>query len=278
MSLHYAEHAPSAALARHIECYWTLSGHVPLGGEPQRIIPDGRAELVWNFGDSFVRHGGSSGSHRQPDSVLVGQITTPILLEPTGRIDLLGARFTPAGLSAFIGRRFPMFELTDGDVRMNDILGARLHGFLDDAGVLTPPGARVLLLDERLSRELRNVAQPEDRLLRAVQLIIATHGDVRMDALAATVNVSGRQLERLFMAGVGMGPKRLARISRLQHLLALAGPTGPKPGSWARVALECGYYDQAHLMRDFRELTGQTPGVFFRDTEPTFAEVFLRPG
>ncbi len=276
MPLEYAEHRPSPTVSQYVECYWTLRGHLPSGDAPQRIIPDGRSELVWNFADPFIRHRASAASHRQPASVLVGQITSPILLEPTGRIDLIGARFTAAGLGAFLGSQFPMLELTDADVAMDDVLGSRLRSFREDAGAFVAPDARVRLLDERLSFEIRHTAPVNPRVRGAMELILAAQGNVRVDAVSAAAGVSGRQLERIFLSTVGMGPKRLSRIVRLQHLVARVSGEGPR--AWARIAVECGYYDQAHLLRDFRELTGETPGSFFRQAEPSLAEVFLRPG
>jgi hypothetical protein len=86
MPLVYHEYAPTAPLAEHIECFWTLEGAAPGGTEPDRILPDGRAELVWNLADAFVRYAAGSPPRRQPAALLVGQITGPPHLAPTGRI------------------------------------------------------------------------------------------------------------------------------------------------------------------------------------------------
>jgi AraC-like DNA-binding protein len=275
MSLEYREFTPSGPVAEYVECYWTLEGEVAPGAEPERVVPDGRPELVWNLADPILRHGAGSPPRRQASALLVGQITRPILLEPTGRIDLVGARFLTSGLRAFLGG-VPVHELTDVDVPIDEILGMRLRTFRDEAGAIGAGEARVRLLEARLTGDLRHASPADPRVAAAVGVIGARAGRVRVDDLAESVCLSGRQLERLFLAEVGISPKKLARISRLQHLVSLLRT--PRRRSWANLALECGYYDQAHLIRDVREFTGGPPGALLGGGEPSMMEVFLADG
>jgi transcriptional regulator GlxA family with amidase domain len=86
------------------------------------------------------------------------------------------------------------------------------------------------------------------------------------------MGISGRQLERRFMSEVGLGPKLLCRILRFQQVFPAVERADK---NWARIAADCGYYDQAHLIRDFRQFAGQTPSVLFDHFTP-FAEFFTR--
>ena len=79
------------------------------------------------------------------------------------------------------------------------------------------------------------------------------------------------QLERRFLWEVGLTPKRLSRIVRFQRAIDLLRTTDER---WAAVALDCGYYDQAHLNREFRDFAGQSPGQYL-GTEQPMAERFL---
>lgn len=96
-----------------------------------------------------------------------------------------------------------------------------------------------------------------------------------MDRVAEVVELSPRQLRRRFRTEAGIGPKLLARMVRLQGFIRLAEDR-PRE-STARLALEAGYYDQAHLIRDFRELAGTTPGRFRSGTRD-LADYFLDDG
>jgi transcriptional regulator GlxA family with amidase domain len=94
-----------------------------------------------------------------------------------------------------------------------------------------------------------------------------------MDLLAHRCNVSARKLQRLFREHVGLPAKVLARIFRFQHVFRVAESVPPP--EWAEIALECGYVDQAHLIRDFRELGGQPPTALLA-AESDLAESFLQ--
>jgi len=98
--------------------------------------------------------------------------------------------------------------------------------------------------------------------LRMAALAAATmqrsRGMVNVAAAAAASAVSTRHLERAFQEQVGVSPKVFARLLRLDHALEMAGPTS----NWAEVASLCGYFDQSHMVRDFRAMTGATPVEF----------------
>ena len=90
----------------------------------------------------------------------------------------------------------------------------------------------------------------------AVETAIETAGLISVSGLARRVNLSSRQLERRFLDSVGMTPKRFCRIRRFQRVLQAMEEPG---ANWADAAVQCGYYDQAHLIRDFRRFSGLTP-------------------
>jgi transcriptional regulator GlxA family with amidase domain len=94
----------------------------------------------------------------------------------------------------------------------------------------------------------------------AVEAIRCAHGVVSVAELAERLGLSRRSLERRFRQQVGLLPKQLARVLRFQRALQMR-EQAPADG-WPAIALECGYYDQAHLIRDFREFSGQTPAAF----------------
>ncbi|WP_437995816.1 helix-turn-helix transcriptional regulator [Sorangium sp. So ce185] len=93
---------------------------------------------------------------------------------------------------------------------------------------------------------------------RAVRLLEG--GEVRVERVAERLGVTARHLRRAFTESVGIGPKDFARTVRLQRAVRRAASSK----DWARIAADAGYYDQAHLIADFRELVGLTPGAFLK--------------
>ena len=98
-------------------------------------------------------------------------------------------------------------------------------------------------------------------------------GGVSVDGLARRCGWSARSLERRFRHAVGLPPKLFSRIVRFQRVFAAARAGKP---DWAGLAIDCGYYDQAHLNRDFREFTGSSPAAYWRQ-EPGLASLFALP-
>jgi len=188
--------------------------------------------------------------------MLVGQISRCLEIVPGGAIEMLGVRFHPAGVAAF----WPLAlnELTDGHVAL-DALAApwrELETRLHDARTTA---ARLALLERTLLA--RRNRPGRDRLSAAVDRLRGSGGTARIADLAEELNVSARQLERDFTRGVGLSPKQLARIFRCQAVLR-AVQRGDR--RWADVAQACGYFDQAHLVNEFRLLTGATPEAYLR--------------
>ena len=107
---------------------------------------------------------------------------------------------------------------------------------------------------------------PNDALLEAaVGCVLRNAGRISVDALAREVRVGPRDLERRFQEKVGLGPKRFCRIVRFQDVFRQGGLD---EDAWAGVAVDCGYYDQPHFIKEFKRITGETPPEFFSRLDP----------
>lgn len=261
--LRYCEFRPRPPVARFVECFWTLAGPAPPASPPERILPDGCTELVLNCAAPFRRYRARGAFELQPLRMLVGQMDRFIQIQPTGRVDLLGIRFHPAGARAFL--QMPMSELAGHTWPLEEVvhqLDRELAAALDG-----PAASRIARVEALLARRLAS-APPSDSAVEAAVNHLLRGGDhsLTVDALAVTAALSPRQLERRFLHSIGLGPKRLARILRFQRVFGAVSstPEGAAAGAhpnWAAVAVDCGYYDQAHLIRDFHHFAGQTPAV-----------------
>jgi AraC-like DNA-binding protein len=218
--------------APHLACLWTRDPEP----EPQthRILPDACADVVWIDGRGLM---------------VVGPATGPALSDIPAGAEVVGVRFRVGAAGAAL--RLPASELLDESVPLSELWGSEAVR-IEDA---------VAAADDRLhtlAAELEARLTPElDPLVRAAAAGAAQPG-TRVDRLGDELGITDRQLRRRFGDAVGYGPKTLQRVLRFQQFLALASE---EPYDLARLALDAGYADQAHLTRECRRLSGVTPAA-----------------
>jgi AraC-like DNA-binding protein len=262
----YREHAPHPALSTLVRCYWTLS--LPAGlpaTAAQQVLAEG-VELAFNLADPIVIASDERRSVKARRTCLSGPMTRPMLLRPTGRVEIVGVCFRPGGAYPFV--RAPARELQDRQLEVEDVWGARGAAIVEqirDEGLGTPE--RISLLDRQLLDRLEARRTRTDvAVAAALRLIDERCGRVRVAGVARAVGVSSRQLERSFLERVGLSPRQLCRSLRFKSVF---GHLTASPGDpWTSVALACGYCDQSHLIRDFKRYTGASPEAYFARPGP----------
>ncbi len=181
-----------------------------------------------------------------------------LCLRPTGRAGALGIYFRPTGFFHLFG--VPMAEATDGALALGGVAGPFAGELARRVGTAATGPERLAVADELLLRQLRRRCPAPDAIDAVANCILDQHGQVNIEDLAHGAGLSRRQLERRFLAEVGAPPKLYARLARFHHVFELL-TARPAP-AWQDVAYLCGYYDQAHFIREFRHFTGQTPGAY----------------
>jgi AraC-like DNA-binding protein len=241
----YREHAPPAALAPYVTCFWEITGRVA----PHRVLPDGAMDVIFAAGDLAAR--------------VIGPMTCARVTPPGDAAWVAGVRFRPGAAVEMLG--IAARELLDDAAGARDVWGAA--GRTLDARLVEARDAsqaRAAIEAELLARQSR-ARLPDARLGRAVATLRAARGELPIPAVATGAGLGERQLERLFVERVGYGPKLFARVVRLESAVAAILSSVRVRGSiasWASFARSCGYGDQAHLIREFRALTGVTPAVY----------------
>ncbi|MDB4949750.1 MAG: Helix-turn-helix, AraC protein [Gemmatimonadetes bacterium] len=254
----YAEHAPPPRLAPLVECVWTSAGSVPAGGVfESRVLPDGCMDVIFDLRDSR----GGSDPDRGPRSYVVGAMRTPLHVRMAGSVDLLGVRFRPGGATPFVDA--PAGELTDRSVGLDALWGAGAAAEMEERLHAAAPADRPRLAMEMLTGRLSPERAPDARVMHASGMIERLGGRVAVAELCRAVGLTRRHLERIFLDAVGLPPKTACRVARVQA--AIRRVRGRPVASWSRLALDCGWYDQAHMGRDFREIAGTSPGAYLRD-------------
>ena len=213
-------------------------------------LPDGRTTLVFRELD------GGRG-----DVCVAGPRTHALFKATPGVVRAVILQLRPGWSLPFLG--VPAHTVTDRIIPLEDIWGrAGTELCLQLLGAYTVREV-VVRIAEAIARRIQDNFEPSSARLarRATRLIEG--GEMKMDAVAERLGVTARHLRRAFVESVGVGPKDFARSVRLRRALKLARGAGAST-NWGRIAVDAGYYDQAHLIAEFREMVGVTPGAYGR--------------
>ena len=242
----YAEHRPSepvrSLLTRNYVSFTQAAGD----GVRFLATPTPTVTVIVNTGAAF---GGL------PVAFVAGLSDAADVVDQTGAIECLDLKLTPLGAYTLLGA--PMSELTNQVTDLADVLGADAARLSERLANTADPATRFAVLDAFLSARADAGPEPAREVAWAWRRLVTTHGAVPVSELAQEVGWSRRHLVTRFHQQVGLSPKTVARVIRFSHLLRRVEAAGP--GGWSRIAAECGYYDQAHMNRDFREFAGTTP-------------------
>ena len=220
-----------------VEAFWTMTG----GGEAARILPDGCVDFIFNL---------DSG-----EATAIGTMSASQIVVPSLGARRFGVRFSPGTAGALFEPA--AHELTDRSALLADVsrAAARYH-LAERIAEARSHADRARIIATYLATGSARSRARDARVLRAISQLRAAPGEQPIAALAADVGVSERQLERLFHAHVGARPKLFARVLRMQRALASLETEAATQAAHAQATR---FADKAHLVREFRALTGLTP-------------------
>ncbi|OJY16038.1 MAG: hypothetical protein BGO98_25680 [Myxococcales bacterium 68-20] len=228
----------------------------------ERVLPDGAVHLIFNFGD---RQAGERGAELA--CLAMGATCTPTRIVLTGAVEQLCVRLRVGAASAVLG--VPAGELADQGVALDAIWGADATEMLERLHALPHGTARAALLTELLRARARRADAPSRPTLEAVRRIAASGGRIRVRELANDLGLGERRLQQLFHQHVGLSPRAICRLARFRDVL---GRCSRRKQAWAELALDGGFYGQAHFSNEIRAFTGLTPGDLARSGDFGFLQ------
>lgn len=259
--MEYNIYDPREELRRQIRYHWSLDADADAPKERERIFPDGCIELIFNYADLFRKHEPDGSSFLQPRGIIYGQIKSYIEVEPTNTVGLFSTRFNPAGLQPFID--FDVNDFTGRAITVGELWGEDGEALERTMIACSTNEERQTIVENFLLKKLEAVAFDNRDVEYCVDALLQREGAVSIDKLADELEIGKRQLERKFIAAVGLSLKFLARIIRFQNTLQLIEKK--EFTSFTNVAYDGGFYDQAHFIKDFREFTGLNPKQYFSE-------------
>jgi AraC-like DNA-binding protein len=226
-------------------------------------VPTPRIPLIVNLGAPWNVAGAEHGEPQAHESFVAGLGERSSYVAATGPASCVQVNLTPLGAFMFFG--VAMHELANQVIELEDLLprhGRGLARRLEDAAGWSE---RFDLLDALFAARFAEARAPSDDVAWAWRILDSTHGKAPIGWICDRLGRSRRHLATRFGEQIGLRPKTVGRILRFDRAVELLGRDG---ADLADVAFECGYYDQAHLNRDFREFAGKPPGVFMRQIVP----------
>ncbi|WP_294317607.1 helix-turn-helix transcriptional regulator [uncultured Chryseobacterium sp.] len=257
--MNYQTFEPDQDLTAFIKCYWTLESPKEETPEKQTIVPDGCMEMIFHYGDLYKQYLDNGNSIIQPRCFVIGQLTRPLEIEPTGETGIFSVRFHPEGFLPFIA--IPIKEMENTAVSLEKLFGKDAQEIEQQILNANSTSERIKLIEIFLLNRLTD-AETIDRIVKStVETIITANGQLSVDELSTLTQVDRRQLLRKFSSAIGLSPKQLSRTIRLQTALKML--LNDQFSNLADLAYENEYYDQAHFIKEFKEFTGSTPKEFY---------------
>jgi AraC-like DNA-binding protein len=253
-------YAPRPPLSAFVSLIWHWEGD-PGPHRHDRILPTGSSALIVNLQEDRVRDYDVDDLGRCasfPGAVIVGAQAKYTVIDTDEQRAVMGVSFRPGGAFPFLG--LPAGELQDSHASLEDLWGAagrRLRERLLDAPTAL---ARCGVLERALLAQVRRPLERHPAVAFALRQLDAAPGALTIGGLTRQVGLSHRRFIELFRDQVGLTPKVYGRIQRFRRALERAHRAAQV--EWTDLALECGYFDQAHFIRDFKTFCGLSPKAY----------------
>lgn len=255
-----ASAAPTAALRPFVAGYIGYRDASGVAGR-HRGLPAPYLTMIVTLDDPLIiaAHPDPRTPPRRYDTLIGGLHTSPALISHDGRQSGIQVALSPLGARALLG--IPAGEIAGADLDAAAVLGPFAAQVRERVLAAPDWAGRFAALDQLLLRRLRPTVAPPPQVVRAWGRLLTGGGALPVSVLADEVGWSSRYLSRQFGVEIGLSPKVAARVARFDRArrrlsrLTIAG----RRFTLAEIAAACGYYDQAHLDRDFREFAGCPP-------------------
>jgi AraC-like DNA-binding protein len=231
-----------------------------------RMFSDGNPGIVFHLKDPFLQWNEENlTAQLQPQSFVYGQLTHHNTIVANGNLNMIVVVLEPYAL--FTHFRTTAYELNDHTVPLQDLFGQEARNLQEQILMALTIDAAVGIIENFLLKRVTSRRHLTADFTMAMNLIYQHQGIISIEDLLKTLPTTERQLERKFRENIGTSPKRFADTIKFQHFLKLLQK---QPKKIAELIYESGYYDHAHLNRNFSKMTGFTP-AHYKDTTQMLA-------
>lgn len=266
-------HKPSFPLSRYVEYIWRTAN----SGTPpsrQRVYPNGAMALVIHLKKPTASYYFDDRTLCVRVPLLAGPYSIPFHVDPSESTEVIGILFRPGAGRMF----FPVaaHELQNNDVALHDICPGEAERFLNELSFARSEDEQFLVVERYLLRKMKTAIAIHPAVRYAIDQLSGPDALRRVRKIQLETGFSHTHFIQLFREQVGLTPKLFSRVRRFQALMARIEKGFPV--NWAELAADTGYFDQAHLIHDFREFAGVTPLEFSRGVREIDRAVFSAAG
>ena len=238
-----SRHLPSADLRFFVEHFWSVQWNVP---EPQtqENLPHPSVHLVVEKGNSRI----------------LGIVTGKFIRVLKGKGWVFGIKFRPGAFYPFA--KFPLSSITNKLLMLEEVFGSGGTAYEEELLSLKEETEKIRCAEQFIRERLPEKDGNIETINRIVECVINDRTIVKVEKIGALFNINTRTLQRLFNQYVGVSPKWI--IQRYRLLEAVEQMNEGKVVDWAKLALDLGYFDQAHFIKDFQTMVGKSPEEYMR--------------
>jgi AraC-like DNA-binding protein len=255
-------YAPPPPLSRFVELFWYYEGSGPTTGK-ELILPTGTMQLIVRLGDAAMQVW-DRNDRLQVDNrngtMINGVHSQPFIIDTSDQDALIGVQFRLGGAFPFLG--MPSSELKNINTGLDDVWGQRaeeLRCRVCEAPTITE---RFAVMERWLQSMVSAPLVRHRSVKRGLRVLDDPTVAASVADIAADIGLSKRRFIEVFKQQVGLTPKLYARVRRFQSVITSLDDRADVV--WPEVAVDCGYFDQAHFIRDFKQFCGLTPGKYLR--------------
>ncbi len=257
---------PSSILEPFIKYYWILesdkSNQLIC---KERIFPTGFIEIIFYYGDQYLKINKNNQSVIQPKCQINGQSTGYYDIMPTGKIGLISVVLKPNAARLFFN--LPVSELTNHSLDIANIEKHEIKRLENAIQIATNNNERIKAIENYFYNQLiEKKLYDFKRINHCIEKINQKKGLITLKELATESFLCQKQFNRKFSDFVGLNPKQFLRIIRFQH--AIFSYQNNPSVNFTELAYTCGYFDQSHFIHEFKTFTGLTPTELFKSCQP----------
>lgn len=261
----FEHHPPPPALKGLVKEFWIYENE---DAQPtiQKVIPDGYSEIIIHYGAPY-RMKMDSNWETQSTILFSSQISNYFYLENTEKSGMIGIKLHPVAFYELF--QVDIDPLSNQIIPLEKIIPDQVGELKEIQDSSQNVEDKVQIAQQWMLSQLEN--RKPSKVREVVDQILEKKGLVDIDSLGDQVQLSTRQLERNFKKVVGLTPKFYSRIVRFNYIFEVMKEQND---SWIRTALQSGYFDQSHFIKNFKEFTGEEPSQYGFD-EKNLANFFL---
>jgi AraC-like DNA-binding protein len=267
-------HQPGPALEPYVERFWYCSGYEGIHRK-ERVLPDGRFQLVVSLSGAPLRAPGDTNAERGRAgwSLVLGMRSHFTVLDTATLQSAMGVVFRPGGTRAFFDE--PAVDFCNDSVPLEQVWGSAAGDLRDRLREASTVTAKFRALEHMLLEQVDQRRQLHGAVRYALQEMARPLAVRSVLRVAREAGLSRRRFAQLFREQVGLTPKLYCRLARFQSVVRRIGAGAVGSVDWADLALAGGFCDQPHLVNEFREFSGLSPGTYLASERPAMNRVSM---